>query len=1617
MSRRVTAGILSFLLAFSLLLPAAAAQEESGTQAERSPYGVKSGLDLDRVSLDGLELEQGTVLKRDNTNLQKKSSAALNRGLTLERQDSQAEAVLEPQNYVPLSDSQESISVIVELEATPVKVFEAEAGQIQSKSRSITGSVASHQLKLKQEQQNFKKLVLNELNVTFGREYSGIFNGYSLTIPANEVEDLLQIPGVKAVYPNNTVYATAVIGGTGQPEGSVPFIGSSTWWIQQLTGKGIKVGVIDTGVAEDHPDLDAAVPDVNWGYDFVGNDDIPYETTKQDFLDAKANDPSIQEFHPETGKPYYTSHGSHVAGIIAGRGIGAGGQPGIKGVAPEAEIYAYRVLGPYGSGTTENVIAGIERAVADGMDVINLSLGSNTNNEASADSVAVNNAMKAGVVAVVSSGNEGPGEATVSDPGTSELAITVGASKPPLTTPIMSVTGFTDEFFMESFDKSQGIETLTGSYELVDVGLGSEAEYAGKDLTGKIAYIKRGEYSFADKATNAVKSGALAAIVYNNAPGTIESGTLGDANVTIPIYAISGAYGEQIKAALLTDPSLKVSFDAVIEADLVADLSSRGPSKPSFDIKPDISAPGLSVYSSVPEYEGWYKAQNGTSMAAPHVAGAAALAEQKFGGALDQYEIKALLMNNTVKLSDRDGYRYTHMDQGAGRLALDKVIQAKAVAMTEETTEHVRDNAPTTHYTGSISFGYVNYGATADRTIIVKDIAGQDSMYSAVTKWYTPYSSAIGISLSESSISVPAGGDQSLVVSVDVPAGITDIYHEGELILTEAGSGHVIQMPISLYVGEAPQVDVVTDLAMTPDIFSPNGDTVYDASDITFNVNENLGYFALVVYSGDGTPIDALVEATALRAGSYTLNDWSPTGLPDGLNMLVPWVGEDSASAVPLEEQIAHFVIDTGAPVSRLDNPEITVDKVNLTGTITGQITDDLLIDLLVSTQEAQFADVLGAAAVYDINGDGIPEQSDGTIDENGRFAIQVPINPGVNEFEVYIYDLAGNGMIVPAHLVNYTLDNYAAPAGPLKATANKPFEVDVRFAVTDEVYAAKFELLYSNKLVLESLTASPQLTEHQAKYNPGEPLTVTDEVYEHDVETNRHEVAVSLNDTPGYTGSGSIAVFDFAGTNPGQYKFELASLVLLDAQGKEIPVEKAREALVTVYEQPALEVAPQSLSVQDGQSAKLKVTYKDEDGKVTDVTEEAEYKAADSSIVSVTKGTVRGKKPGHTTVEIGYEDLKAEAVITVTKATSPGGGNGGGTGGGGGGTTTPAPTPKPEQPAPAGAVKAALKPNEPATVHLPNGLTLTIPAGAITLADAAFVQATPATEEAAKILLSGLKLGSEWKALGTYYDFEILDKDGKALNDVKFSKPAELSVPISALAAGGLNGEKISLFKIGADGKLTRQNTRLVDGKLVSRLNGFSRYMHLAKDITFNDVNGANYSWAANEIGVLASQDIITGQSANTFAPGKQVSRAEFISLLVRALELKQDGAAAAGFTDVSAGSWYYEAVQAAVANGLISGYADQSFAPNQNITRAEMAVILAKALKIAQAQEKVTLQPAEFADADSIRDWAKEAVGEVTEAGLMQGRSGNRFEADSFTTRAEAAVVVYRLFKLNTK
>ena len=192
----------------------------------------------------------------------------------------------------------------------------------------------------------------------------------------------------------------------------------------RLTGKGITVGVIDTGVDYNHPDLRR---NYGGGQDLVDSDDDPMETLTQGMA---------------------TVHGTHVAGIIAANGK-------IKGVAPEAKILAYRALGPGGGGTTEQVIAAIEQAIKDKVDIMNLSLGNDVNGPDLPISLALNRAVEKGIVAIAASGNSGPNQWTVGSPGTASDAISVGASTPTMEIPFLLIEGSREKIRLQPMEGSE----------------------------------------------------------------------------------------------------------------------------------------------------------------------------------------------------------------------------------------------------------------------------------------------------------------------------------------------------------------------------------------------------------------------------------------------------------------------------------------------------------------------------------------------------------------------------------------------------------------------------------------------------------------------------------------------------------------------------------------------------------------------------------------------------------------------------------------------------------------------------------------------------------------------------------------------------------------------------------------------------------------------------------------------------------------------------------------------------------------------------------------------------------------------------------------------------------
>ncbi|MDR7075534.1 minor extracellular serine protease Vpr [Neobacillus niacini] len=658
--------------------------------------------------------------------------------------------------------SSKTTSVIVELDEPSI---------VEAKHKGKTQTKANLSKKRNQVKTDVSAAVKS---AKVNREYDYVFSGFAVELPANEVPALLAVPGVKAVYPDVTYTVTSVGKGELLAEdeyspnmfASAPFIGANKAWDAGFTGEGVTVAVIDTGADYTHPDLDQAFGDYK-GWDFVDNDNDPQETPK--------GDPRGEE----------TAHGTHVSGTVAANGV-------IKGIAPEATLLAYRVLGPGGSGTTENVIAGIERAVQDGADVMNLSLGNSLNDPDYATSIALDWAMAEGVVAVTSNGNSGPANWTVGSPGTSRDAISVGATQLPYNEYKSSITttggGSYPSAKVMGFPSDKEILGLNGKeYEFVDVGFGSPAEFAGKDVHGKVALISRGAgIAFVDKALAAKAAGAVAAIIYNNVAGEIVMvpGTV------IPTIRTALEDGQKLLAELAkgnNKVTFGIEYDSTV-GETMADFSSRGPVNSTWMIKPDVSAPGVNITSTVPTHDPanphGYASYQGTSMASPHVAGTAALILQANPGWSVQ-DVKAALMNTTEELKDAKGNVYPHNAQGAGSIRVLDAITTKTLA------------AP-----GSHSFGTFlkNKGKQVEKQqYTIKNLSKENKTYSFKVNM-GENSNAIKVSTSNN-LKVNAGKSQSVNLNVQVDAGkLAQGYYEGTITISDGTA--TFDVPTILFVQE-----------------------------------------------------------------------------------------------------------------------------------------------------------------------------------------------------------------------------------------------------------------------------------------------------------------------------------------------------------------------------------------------------------------------------------------------------------------------------------------------------------------------------------------------------------------------------------------------------------------------------------------------------------------------------------------------------------------------------------------------------------------------------------------------------------------------------------------------
>jgi len=637
-------------------------------------------------------------------------------------------------------DSNENVSVIVQFNQKPHKVAVLEGAL---KGNSLSDSEAKSLVDADHATFNkdFKTLSTDDdTNYKISHEYKNTFNGVSIKIPANKINSLLKSKAVKAIYSNAVVKAEQPVE-EGAPSSEArgkgmaaenEFLNINILHEEGYTGKGIKVAVLDTGVDYNHPDISPAYkgyraqPGVDpktinsisvKGWDFVDNDADPMETTYADWVKAGKPNPT------NNGSDYYTEHGTHVSGTIIGQGKNDSDYA-TNGVAPDADLYVYRVLGPGGSGTSDDIVAGIEKAVSDGADVMNLSLGANYNDPLTAESIAINNAVLSGVTAVVAAGNSGSGMYTVGNPGNASLALTVGASDVPseIATMKATVVNQTSDLRLVATGFSSDLNTLISpsqSLQIVNIGQGNSWNYTGANarVDGKVVLIQRGGNTINDKILQAKNRGAVGVIIYNNnaAEGHLPF-NLGEGADFIPSFSMTNADGVALVQKIPANSTGTIAFSDLgkvgLPGDNLADFSSRGPSRVTYDIKPEVTAPGVSVLSTVPgfvhshdnpsDYKYAYERMSGTSMATPNVAGISALLLQAKPD-LQPEDVKAILMNTADSLSKP----YSVFEVGAGRVDPYNAIHSNFEIKVEEKFPTIINNKEklVKENSGAISFG------------------------------------------------------------------------------------------------------------------------------------------------------------------------------------------------------------------------------------------------------------------------------------------------------------------------------------------------------------------------------------------------------------------------------------------------------------------------------------------------------------------------------------------------------------------------------------------------------------------------------------------------------------------------------------------------------------------------------------------------------------------------------------------------------------------------------------------------------------------------------------------------------------------------------------------------
>lgn len=1174
-----------------------------------------------------------------------------------------------------------------------------------------------------------------DIEAEVGCRYTSLFNGLSLDVRYGDVEAIRKIPGVRTVAlsaqwqkeETTLEQAAAQV---------MEHLANTTEYL----GQNMVIGIVDTGLDYDHEafanqpeqarmtqqdvedllyftrdgELYANTYAALWYYQKTGEQltsDQLYHSQKVPFAFDYADADDEVKPSREAVESLGNDHGTHVAGIAAGKTVDEQGSVTFSGVAPEAQLAIFKVFSDKSaSATTDHIMAALSDAWRMGVDVINMSLGAAGGFATEEGNALVQECYdvlaESGITLCCSAGNAysstysgaagdfpltgNPDSGIVSSSSSYAAALSVASinSKGTAAFQVNGVSVAYNSVSGHDFAKELG----DGTYAYVMVpGAGELTDYAGLDVTGRIAVIRRGDLSFEQKQLNAQTMGAAACIIYNNRAGYPLNMSV--ENYQIPTCAVSmedGMWMEQQE-----NKSLMISADAQTALEM-SDFSSWGP-LPSLALKPEITAPGGDIYSSLP-YDNSYGTMSGTSMASPYLAGVAAALKSYYKPMYAAYSaneldtlLSRIMMSTAQIVKDPQNVPYSPRKQGAGLVDLDAAMRTPAylyVSGTDRAKLELGDDPyrtgiyELTFHVKNDSYQAVRYDVstlvqTESVTPDGKNIAQKGYPLNAVSQLRVS-----GGALSGNTLTVSGQKDATVTVTLTLTAADrtylnqnfeNGIYVEGFVCLDSKDEGGVdLSIPYLAFYGDWTEAP-----AMDAEAFDAEGAVVAPTEVIgaiynSFTGGLNgyyLGNYMFALPEGYTAPArtkEKLAMKLAPTTSDYAMTDgfnslyYLSLGLLRGAKTVDVTIadkdtGEVYVNTTDINVRKSRYNSSSGAIVNPYVGPVFPGPQGysrlpgNTTVTYTAKANldapepqnnkrDEFCFDLLVDTE-----------APYLVNRDSL-----GLREENGRYYVDVTFSDNHYLMCASLYSASNlyGGLVPTANLYPYR--NYYAYMTPFCTKDGVDVEPNTEktltFDVTDfcqNFYEGKFFVIaYDYALNLCCYEVSTQ-------YEPVESLTLSDTAKT--LKTNEVaqltaslEPVIATNRAVVWTSSDDSVVL----VKDGELTGRKAGTATITATSADNPKASA-SCVVTVLEealdpiQPtAIVLEPTSLSLSVGVRETLTATLEPYNATMRTIS----WSSSNEQVATVENGTVLGVAAGSAVITAKLENgLQATCDVTVS--------------------------------------------------------------------------------------------------------------------------------------------------------------------------------------------------------------------------------------------------------------------------------------------------------------------------------------------------------------------------------